>query len=655
MTRLSGQREADVAHAIWAPPLSPLDWARDAGLGYVSIGAVPTVLRSDARSESDIDPITLAVVGGALFAVCEEMDLTLRNTSLSPIINIGKDFSCALFTADAQLVAQACNCPGHVGSMHFAVMACIARFGLDDVRPGDVFILNDPYQGGTHLPDITLITPIFFEDRLVMFAGNRAHHSDVGGSVPGSFPVSREIFEEGIRIPPARLFAAGTRVDSVIEILLANTRTPREVEGDIDAQMASNEAGVRGIERLLLKYGAETVLGSVGAYLDHSERALRETLAIPEGTYSAVDLIDGNGHDDGALEIALTLTIQDGDVYVDFTGTAEQSRGPVNSVFPVTVSMVVSALLSLTDPTIMPNHGFYRPIHVRAPSGSLVNPLPPSPAVGFPDVCNRIVDVVIQALAPVLPERVIAATSGTTCNAFLGGQHPETGEPYVWYSINSQGGWGGRAEADGWHNVCFIEANGWDIPVETIEYRYPWRVHSYRLRTDAAGAGRHRGGEGNHIELSPVGHDAVLALSGDRARTRPFGLFGGKPGATARCFIRRSEGDEVQIAPTTMKAENVPVREGDVLVIEATSGAGFGNPLERDAALVLMDVVDGLLSVERARSEYGVVIDSVTRSVDEESTLALRGELQVVFDAIVGERSVVDRVGYDLMDARVDG
>ena len=654
MTHPSGHRETDVAQAIWAPPLSPVEWARDAGLGYVSVGAVPTVLRSDGRNETEVDPITFAVVGGALFAVCEEMDVTLRNTSLSPIINIGKDFSCALFTADAQLVAQACNCPGHVGSMHFAVMACIARFGLDHMRPRDVFILNDPYQGGTHLPDITLITPIFFEGRLVMFAGNRAHHSDVGGSVPGSFPVSSEIFEEGIRIPPTRLFDAGTRVDSVLEILLANVRTPREVEGDIDAQIASNDAGVRGIERLIMRYGVETVFGAVGSYLDHSERALRKTLAIPEGTYSAVDFIDGNGHDDRALEVVVTLTIQDGDVYFDFTGTAEQSRGPVNSVFPVTVSMVVSALLSLTDPTIMPNHGFYRPIHVRAPSGSLVNPLPPSPAVGFPDVCNRIVDVVIQALAPVMPERVIAATSGTTCNAFLGGRHPETGEPYVWYSINSQGGWGGRAEADGWHNVCFIEANGWDIPVETIEYRYPWRVRSYRLRTDAAGAGRHRGGEGNHMELSPVGHDAVLALSGDRARTRPFGLFGGQPGATARCFIRGSDGSEVKVAPTTMKAENVIVGADDVLVIEATSGAGYGNPLERDAARVLEDVVDGLLSIERARREYGVVIEPATRTVDHGSTLTLRGELQVAFEAMSPERPAVDRVGYDLLGKEAD-
>jgi len=606
-------------------------------------------LRRAAPARIEVDPVTFAVIGGALFAVCEEMDLTLRNTSLSPIINIGKDFSCALFTADAQLVAQACNCPGHVGSMHFAVMACIDRFPRDEMRPGDVFILNDPYQGGTHLPDLTLITPVFLDDGIVMFAGNRAHHSDVGGSVPGSFPLSSEIYEEGITIPPARLFEAGKRNDTVSEILLANVRTPREVEGDLDAQIAANDAGVGGVLRLLDRYGRDVVLGAVDEYLDHSERALRESLRIPEGTYTASDWIDGNGHDDRPLEIAVALTFRGGDVFVDFTGTDPQSRGPVNSVFPVTVSMVVSTLLSLADPTIMPNHGFYRPIHVRAPAGSLVNPRFPAPAVGFPDVCNRIVDVVIAALAPVIPERVIAATSGTTCNTFLGGRHPATDDPYVWYSINSQGGWGGRAGADGWHNVCFIEANGWDIPVETIEYRYPWRVLAYRLRGDSAGAGRWRGGEGNHLELTPVRHDAVFSLNGDRARTPPFGLFGGKPGARARCHIRRRDGTVEEVAARTMKAERLAVREGDVLVVEATSGAGYGNPLERDTQAVCDDVLDRILSLERARTQYGVVVDPETGELDGEATRQLRVELGRAFDDIASGLSPVDRGGYELV------
>jgi N-methylhydantoinase B len=613
--------------------------------GFVGLGAIPAgIPRAELPPRRGLDPITFAVVGGALVSVCQEMDLTLRNASLSPIISLGKDFSCALFTADGQLVAQACNCPGHVGSMHFAVHACIEKFGA--MQEGDAFLLNDPYLGGTHLPDITIITPVFDDGELVMFAGNRAHHSDVGGSVPGSFPISSEIFEEGIRIPPVRCIRGGEREATVFEILLANVRTPREVEGDLDAQLAANAAGARGVARLIDRYGRDAVLAAVADSLDHSEAALRASLDVPEGTYAAEDWMDGDGTHSERARIRAAITFADGRVLVDFTGTDPQARGPINSVYPTTVSMVVTALLALTDPTIMPNHGFYRPIFVRAPEGTLVNPRPPAPAVGFPDVCNRIVEVLMQALTPVMPERAIAATSGTTSNAFLGGTDPRTGEPYVWYSINSQGGWGGRADADGWHNVCFIEANGWDVPVETIEYRYPWRVLAYRIRTDSAGAGRHRGGEGNHLELTPVDHEAVLSINGDRARTRPYGLFGGQPGACASCTIARADGTVDRIAADTMKAQRIPVRQGDVVTIEATSGGGYGSPLDREAELVLRDVLDGIVSIESARARYGVVVDPGTLALDAAETERVRAAAR---EALAGvARPPVDREGYEL-------
>jgi N-methylhydantoinase B len=528
--------------------------------------------------------------------------------------------------------------------MHLAVHACIRRFGLAALADGDVFLLNDPYQGGTHLPDITVVTPIFHGGELVMFAGNRAHHSDVGGSVPGSFPISSEIYEEGIRIPPVRIARAGRRIDAVLEILLANVRTPREVHGDLDAQLAANEAGARGVRRLLARYGRDAVLAAMADYLDHSEQALLASLDVPEGTYVAEDWMDGDGTREDRAHIRAAITVAEGRVLVDFAGTDAQARGPINSVFGTTASMVVTALLALTDPAIMPNHGFYRPIFVRAPEGSLVNPLPPAPAVGFPDVCNRIVEVLMQALTPVLPERVIAATSGTTCNAFFGGTHPDTGEPYVWYSINSQGGWGGRFDADGWHNVCFIEANGWDVPVETIEYRYPWRVLAYRIRTGSAGAGRFRGGEGNHLELTPLDHDAVFSLNGDRAVTRPYGLFGGKPGAGASCTVRRRDGTSERIAPRTMKAQRVTVRAGEVVVIEATSGGGYANPLDRDVELVRRDVRDGIVDPGAARTDYGVVVHPVTFEVARADTEALRARMRPAFEALA--RPAIDREGY---------
>jgi N-methylhydantoinase B len=635
-------------------PATSAEIATAASEAYVCIGDVPASVKRQAPPDVTVDPVTFSVLGGALFEVCQEMDLTLRKTSLSPIINLGRDFSCALFTADAQLVAQTCNCPGHVGSLHYAVMACIEKSGAEMLRDGDTFILNDPFRGGTHLPDITLVAPVFDAGELAFFVANRAHHSDVGGSVPGSFPMSREIFEEGIRIPPLRLYEGGRRVESVIDILLANVRTPREVEGDLDALVAANDAGIRALRRLTRRFGRDALLATAGASLDHSERALRAALDIAPGRYTAEDWMDGSGTSDAPVRIAAAVTIADRSIFVDFTGTDPQAAGPVNSVFGTTVSMAVAALLGLTDPTIMPNHGFYRPIHVRAPLGSAVNPRFPAPAVGFPDVCNRIVEVLMQALTPVLPERVIAATSGTSCNTFFGGNRPDTGEPYVWYSINSQGGWGGRVDADGWHDTCFIEANGWDVPVETIEYRYPWRVVSYGIREESAGAGRHRGGEGSRLALTPVGHDALMTINADRARTRPYGLFGGQPGAVARCTIQRADGTIEDIAPGTLKRDGVLVREGDVVRIDGTSGGGYGNPLDRDPEFVATDVRDRLISTGTARDRYGVVLDA-TGGIDAAGTHRLRERLRARFDTLAADLPPIDRDGYELTAEGADG
>ncbi len=607
---------------------SNTDWVNAADRDFICLGELAKGIPRLKIRRKKADPITFSVIAGALLSLAREMELTLRNASLSPIINIGKDFSCALFTADAQLVTQACNCPGHVGSMHFAVLSCLDAFGSQGISEGDMYLLNDPYKGGTHLPDITLISPIFHRGELLMFAGNRAHHSDVGGSCPGSFPLSRQIFEEGIRFPPVKYLAGGKRADSILEILLANVRSPREVEGDLEAQVAANQAGSRAFIQLIEKFGRDTLLSCIEGYLDHSERSFRASLKVPEGVYTAEDWMDGDGTNEAPKKIRATLSVRGTDVFVDFAGTDKQAAGPINSVFATTASMVVTALLGLTDPTIMPNHGFYRPIHVRAPAGSLVNPTFPSPAVGFPDVCNRIVEVLMEALTPVIPERVIAATSGTTTNVFFGGTDPRNGEPYVWYSINSQGGWGGRIDGDGWHNVCFIEANGWDIPVETIEYRYPWRVIAYRLRDDSSGAGRRRGGKGNYLALTPIGHDVIFSINGDRAVTPPYGVFGGQPGACACCRIYRNDGTEERIAPKMMKADRIRLRAGEIIVIEAPSGGGYGDPLERESALVQMDVLDRIVSVESARRDYGVAVDPQTYLVNDVETLALREQLR---------------------------
>lgn len=616
---------------------------------FMSLGAIPADIPRMKVPEIEIDPITFAVIGGGFFSTCQQMDVTLRNTALTPVVNIGRDYSCCIFTSDAQLVSQTCNCPGHVGSMHYAVMSCIRRFGINNIEEGDVFILNDPYRGGTHLLDITLITPVFYNGELVMFSGNRAHHSDIGGGSGGSLDIlSSEIFEEGLRIPPVKFVERGKRSQAVMDILLTNVRTPTEVEGDMEAQLAANNIGAQRLVELMNKYGKDVVLNTALKYMDYSERAFRASLNIPEGVYEAEDWMDGDGISENAQKIKAKVTIKENEAYIDFSGTDKQSASSANCMFPVTSSMLVFAFLSLTDPNIMPNHGFYRPIYVKAPEGTLVNTKFPGAVVGYSDVACRIVEVIMEALTPAIPERVIAATSGTSTNTCMSGVNPVTGERYVLPNINSQGGWGGRATADGWHNVCFVEANGWDIPIETTEYRYPWRVLAYKLRDDAVGAGKWRGGSGNYFALTPVGHDAIFTVNGDRAATPPYGIFGGKPGATARCTIQRSNGKPERISPTMMKQDKINVSSGDVIIIEAPCGGGYGNPLEREVELICKDVKDGLISIESARRDYGVIIKAKTFEIDTGETEKLRARMWKEYEKIRGGLPTIDRKGYVL-------
>lgn len=616
---------------------------------FMSLGEIPRDIPRMDVPHVDIDPVTFAVIGGAFFSACQQMDVTIRNTAMTPVVNIGRDYSCCIFTSDAQLIAQTCNCPGHVGSMHFAVISCIRRFRDEGIHDGDVFILNDPYRGGTHLPDITFITPVFYDDELVMFAGNRAHHSDIGGGSGGSLDIlSAEIFQEGIRFPPVKFVERGTVSGAIMDILLTNVRTPKEVEGDMEAQLAANNIGTKRLHDLLKKYGKDVVLNSAQKYLEHSERAFIKSLNIADGTYEAIDWMDGDGVNETPQKIRVAVTIKGNKAFVDFTGTDGQSNGSANCMFPVTASMLVFAFLSMTDPTIMPNHGFYRPIHVKAPEGTLVNTRFPGAVVGYSDIACRIVEVIMEALTPAIPERVIAATSGTSTNTAMSGVDPKTGEHYVISNINSQGGWGGRATADGWHNVCFVEANGWDIPVETTEYRFPWRIIAYRLRDDTMGAGKWRGGSGNYLALTPVEHTAVLTVNGDRATTPPYGIFGGKPGTTAKCTIHRKTGEVERISPLMMKQDKIPVYKEDIVVIEAPSGGGYGNPLERDANLVQNDVRDHLISMEIAEKDYGVVINPKTLDIDKDATGVLRQKMWQEFNTIKDSLPVIDRAGYQL-------
>ena len=624
-------------------------WAEFSGEEPISLGRQPPGVPAVTRPQVELDPVEAYIIYRAMFSACEQMDITLRHTAYSTIINVGKDYSCGVFTADARLVAQACNCAVHLASMHYSVEACVREFGIEQLAQGDLLAVSDPYRGGTHLPDLTIIRPIFHRDELVMFAASRAHHVDVGGASPGSFPISEEIFSEGIRIPPVKYYTRDRVNREVMELVLANVRVPKEYWGDVEAQLAADRIGERHLEALFEKHGRDKVMAAVLDYMDHTERGLRAELAkFPDGTYAATDYMDGDGIVVDPYKVYVEVTIDGTDVYCDFTGTDAQARGPINAVFAVTASSVINAFLSLTNPNLMPNHGFYRPLHVKVPEGTMLNPRFPAPVVlGNTNTSQRIIQLIFKAMAPLAPERVIGCSYGGSNDVHCGGFDPKTGERYVFY-LSVAGGIGARATKDGWHAAEAEIANDMDIPVEVFEYRYPWLVHEYGLREDSGGPGKFRGGCGISWRGSPRGHDPVVSITSDRVVHPPYGVFGGMPGTAGEYYVYRSSGATERLAPNTGKISHVSIGSDEVLHVLTQGGGGYGNPLERDPALVVKDVVDGVVSTQSARANYGVVVNLEATEVDELTTKALRMRMMKRYRVLFPQTSPVVSAYYEL-------
>ncbi len=537
-----------------------------------------------------MDPITLEVMRHALAAVAEEMNANLVRTALSPNIKERRDCSSAVFDAQGQLVAQAESIPVHLGAMPFAVAAVVQA--ISDWAPGDVAVHNDPFAGGAHLPDVTFVAPVFWQKRLVGFVANRAHHADVGGMAPGSLPAAAtEIYQEGLRLPPLRLWRRGELNRELLELILANVRTPKERLGDLRAQYAACQTGLRRLQEIVARYGPEQVSEGMRAILDYAERRMRAALSeLPQGTASFVDYLDDDGVGHEPLPIAVTVTVGKGEIEVDFAGTARQAQGPVNAVFAVTASAVYYTVRAVTDPTIPPNAGGYRPIAIRAPEGSLVNPRPPA-AVGGGNLetSQRIVDVLLGALAQLAPERVVAAGQGTMNNVAIGGVDPRTGQPYTFYETIA-GGFGARPHADGVDGVHVHMTNTLNTPIEALELAYPLRVLCYELRPGSGGRGKFRGGLGLRRDLTPLGHVARVSLLTDRRKTQPYGLFGGEPGAPGQNVLIRA-GQEV-VLPSKVTFDLHP---GEVLSVRTPGGGGYGPAGERDPAAMERDLREGRL------------------------------------------------------------
>ncbi len=520
-----------------------------------------------------LDPAEIAVIGHALHSVAVEMGIALRRTAFSPNIRERRDYSSAVFSADGDLIAMGDDMPVHLGSMPMSVSAVLAAMRL---APGDVALLNDPFRGGTHLPDITMVAPVFLsrQSRPAFYVANRAHHADVGGMHPGSMGPCREIAQEGIRIPPVKLMHAGKVDSQVLAILLSNVRTPAEREGDLTAQLGACRIGVSRTLELIQRFGHARLLRGVHAMMQGSERLMRAVLAsLPAGEWHAEDFLD----DDGVLPgpIGIRVTFRNDPVrrraIVDFAGTDPQVPGSLNAVYAITWSAVFYVVRCLLPGESIATAGLMRPVQVLAPVGTVVNAAPPAAvAGGNVETSQRIVDVLMRALALALPGRIPSASSGTMNNLTIGGIDPRSGEPYTYYETVA-GGLGASPQIDGASGHHAHMTNSLNTPVEALEYAYPFRMVRYALRRNSGGAGLHRGGDGLVREIELLG-DAHVTLLADRRKSQPWALEGGDPGALGRTTITLN-GKERELPGKC----TIELPAGSRIRIESPGGGGWGH------------------------------------------------------------------------------
>jgi len=522
--------------------------------------------------ESSFDPITLEIFKNLFASVAEEMGATLQRTACSPNIKERLDFSCAVFDEEGRMVAQAAHIPVHLGAMPQSVRSVLGH--IQSWQPGDLVVLNDPYLGGSHLPDITMVSPVFAEGRKrpAFFVASRAHHADVGGMSPGSMPLSTEIYQEGVIIPPLKLIAAGQVNSDLLELICRNVRTPEERQGDLAAQMASHQIGKRRMEEMIERYGLQEIQNQAEALIAYAERMTRAIIAqIPDGRYTFKDYLDSDGQGDVPIEIQVTVTVAGEEMTCDFTGTGPQVSGCLNAPLAVTCSAVYYVARCLMTEEVPTNHGCFEPVRVIAPEGCLLHSLPPAAvAGGNVETSQRVVDVVLGALSQALPARIPAASQGTMNNMTAGGYDPLRGRMFAYYETLG-GGMGGSSQGDGLSGVHCHMSNTLNTPIEALEFAYPFRVRRYTLRHGSGGAGRGRGGDGLIREIEFLAPATVTVLS-ERRRFAPYGLQGGSDGQPG-CNILIHNGEEKKLPGKCTLA----VRAGDVLSLQTPGGGGWGS------------------------------------------------------------------------------
>lgn len=557
----------------------------------------------NAPRHAALDAFRIEILSNALNAITEEIQLTLLRSAYSQVVKEAQDASCAIFTAEGRMVAQPVVVPGHLGSMRFMLQEVLKEFPPATLKPGDVFMNNDPYRGGSHLPDISVFRPVFHEGKLVAFTGCMIHYTDVGGMVPGSNPVkATELYQEGLIIPPVMLYDGGRPNKTMFDMISANVRNPDIFMGDLRAQEGALMKGEERLRDLLERYGADGVARAMEMLIDFSERKAREAIrAIPNGVFEFTDYMDHDGVDlSNPVAIKVRLEVRDDSFFFDFTGSDPQVKGPLNAPLSKAWTTVFYCVRCVLPDDIPFNDGLTRVVDVYAPEGCLLNPHHPAPVNARSVTVNRVADAVLGALALAVPEKVGAQCCGVPVGVSFGGVDPRSGRNFVFYESYC-GGMGGSQTADGADAVSTGTSNQMNIPVESIEMDYPVRIMRYELVEDSGGSGKYRGGLGIRREYEMLAETATFNVRGDRAAFAPRGLYGGGNGSFSAFFL-----------DSAGKSEKLPskiggnIARGQRLRIATPGGGGFGAPAERAREAMNKDIRDGKISVEKSREDYGV-------------------------------------------------
>jgi len=579
-----------------------------------------------------IDPITIEVIRNQMIAASRDIRRIIERAAYSPILYEVVDFSCGILDSEANLIAETPGLPIFLANLGYAVESTYNTIGREKINPGDVILCNDPYNGGgTHCPDLTVLCPAFYEDEIQGWAAFRGHTVDMGGIYPGGwYSNTVEVFQEGFRLPPVKLMKEGKQNEDVFRLIGANTRVPDPVLGDIRAMIAGVRKAAQRYFDIMDNYGPDVTLGAIHEMMNQGEKMARAAISrIPNGTYSAEALLDGDGNDDEPLDdkvwLRLAITVEDEEMTIDFTGTDPQCRGPMNVPETSTISSARYGFKVITTPDQPSNEGFFRPLKVVIPDGSFLKPKFPAACAMWPVPTTTIPDLILKALAPAIPDQVRAGHFGDSMANFLYGTDPRTGKYYV-CAEGDAGGYGGKPYEDGEHAFFSMDlGDTYNVPVEVAEVRYPWRVERFELAQDSGGPGKFRGGLGVYRDYRIIGHKSGLTVTTDRVKyTPPWGLFGGKAGKSNITVVCRNDGREER----WRKISNLPLNENELVSFQTGGGGGYGPPLDRNPQLVLEDVINGYVSMESAEKDYCVVIDGKDMKVDLNATKKMRNKIR---------------------------